>query len=457
MTTDTAIRRPPTGFSRFLFRAPIALYRWRLGWLLGNRCVLIEHRGRRSGMTRRSVVEVVHRRLDDDSYGVAAGFGARSQWYRNLRAHPRAVIQVGRRRLAVDARPLTPAEGGEVMADYARRYPRTARRLCRFMGLSPIGDDYRTVGARIPFLRLQSSRVSPLPAPDPFKTTATIRLPGDRILAYTEWGDPQGFPTFYFHGTPGSRLEGAFPDHAAARRGLRLIAPDRPGYGRSTFQPDRRFRDWPADVCALADALGIDTFGVVGHSGGGPHLFACGAFIPPDRLRFIGALGPWGPVASPQIRARLTRIDRLYTALAQRPQWMMRMTFAPVGWCARFAPALFVALLRTTVSPSDRTALGDDRLAAHVRLSEKEAFRQGNRGATHEARIAYRDWGFDLTDVTVSTHIRLGDDDTFVSAAMGDHLEQAIPDADVRRITGRGHFDVAGWDDILAACHDPGR
>jgi hypothetical protein len=66
----------------------------------------------------------------------------------------------------------------------------------------------------------------------------------------------------------------------------------------------------------------------------------------------------------------------------------------------------------------------DDRLNAHLALSAKEAFRQGNRGPAHDARIAYRDWGFDLTDVPVPT------------------------------VTGGGHVDLAGWDDILAACRD---
>ena len=81
-------------------------------------------------------------------------------------------------------------------------------------------------------------------------------LPDGRALAYLEWGDDGGYPVFYFHGTPSSRLEGAFADGAAKRAGFRLIAVDRPGFGRSTFQQGRRFRDWPEDVCALADAWG---------------------------------------------------------------------------------------------------------------------------------------------------------------------------------------------------------
>src|SRR5262249_40114462 len=81
---------------------------------------------------------------------------------------------------------------------------------------------------------------------------SVFTLPDRRALAYLEWGDSAGYPAFYFHGTPSSRLEGAFADGAAQRTGFRLIAVARPGVGRSTFQEGRTFRDWPADVCALA-------------------------------------------------------------------------------------------------------------------------------------------------------------------------------------------------------------
>ncbi len=66
---------------------------------------------------------------------------------------------------------------------------------------------------------------------------SVFTLPDGRVLAYLEWGDDNGYPTFYFHGAPSSRLEGAFADGAAKRNGFRLIAVDRPGFGRSTGRP----------------------------------------------------------------------------------------------------------------------------------------------------------------------------------------------------------------------------
>ncbi|WP_327034946.1 nitroreductase family deazaflavin-dependent oxidoreductase [Micromonospora ureilytica] len=145
---------PPSGLGRLLFRLPILLYRAHLGRLLGRRFVLIEHVGRRTGQLRHTVVEVIE--ASPEGHVVAAGFGARSDWYRNLRAHPRADIQLGGQRRAVTAVPLPAAAGAELMARYAQRHPFAARRLCRLMGYEVDGStaDYRAVGARIPFLRL---------------------------------------------------------------------------------------------------------------------------------------------------------------------------------------------------------------------------------------------------------------------------------------------------------------
>ena len=292
-----------------------------------------------------------------------------------------------------------------------------------------------------------------LPATIRTDETRLLRLEDGRDLAFMEWGDPDGFPVFYFHGTPSSRLEGAFADQAARRNGIRLIATDRPGFGRSSFQERRRFIDWPQDVCALANDLQIDAFGVAGHSGGGPHLFACGAFIPPARLKFVGALGPWGPVSTPEIRSSLNPLDRVFASVARRmPPWMMRVAFAPLGWSARNWQRLFFSIMKSAVSPADRRVMENEDFLRIFRAVEAEAFRQGGRGAAHEALIAYQDWGFGIDAVGVPTHIWLGAEDIFVSNAMGRHVQRTIPGVDFHWVSGAGHFCTEKWDNIFAAC-----
>jgi len=151
---------PPTGVKRRFLRAPITLYRWHLGGLLGHRFLLLEHVGRRSGKTRQVVLEVVDHDDASDSWVVAAGYGTASDWYRNLTAHPRARVQVGRRGYEVEADFLGAEEGGDLMAYYGSVHPRIGVRLCKTMGFEVDGspDDFREAGRHIHFVRLRPVR-----------------------------------------------------------------------------------------------------------------------------------------------------------------------------------------------------------------------------------------------------------------------------------------------------------
>ncbi len=152
-------RKLPTGLSRLFFRAPIWLYRWGLGWLLGKRFLLINHIGRKSGLSRQAVVEVIAYDQECDTYYVAAGFGPKSQWYQNLLATPAVTIVVGRKKLAVTAVPLTPTESGAAILDYAQRHPTAIKNLSRMVGYEVDGTeaDYRALGEQdiIPVIRFE--------------------------------------------------------------------------------------------------------------------------------------------------------------------------------------------------------------------------------------------------------------------------------------------------------------
>ncbi|MHA6783283.1 nitroreductase family deazaflavin-dependent oxidoreductase [Pseudonocardia saturnea] len=138
---------PRTRLQRAVHRAPIALFRLGLGALLGTRFVLLTHTGRRTGVSRRVVLEVVGR--DGSGYLVASGYGPRAQWFRNIIAEPHVRFQVGRHRHTGVARPLPPAESGRLLAEYAHRHPRTAATLMRTVGQDVDGSpaSYERVGS----------------------------------------------------------------------------------------------------------------------------------------------------------------------------------------------------------------------------------------------------------------------------------------------------------------------
>ncbi|MER5766521.1 alpha/beta hydrolase [Streptomyces sp. NPDC001985] len=111
----------------------------------------------------------------------------------------------------------------------------------------------------------------------------------DGKLAYDEWGDAQGYPVFLLHGTPGSRLGPRPRTFHLHNLGIRLIAYDRPGYGDSDRHAGRNVADAARDVTAIADALGLRRYSVVGRSGGGPHALACAA-LAPERVASAAAV-----------------------------------------------------------------------------------------------------------------------------------------------------------------------
>lgn len=123
----------PRGLARFAFRLPIHLFHLGLGWMLGHRILLLTHQGRISGRARQTVLEVVRYDPERGEYTVAAGFGLRTDWYRNLQAHPAIEVQSGRDRFHPAQRFLTPAEGADVFAWYEQQHPRALRGLVRIM------------------------------------------------------------------------------------------------------------------------------------------------------------------------------------------------------------------------------------------------------------------------------------------------------------------------------------
>ena len=138
-----------TRLGRGLVRAPIWLYRLGLGGLLDGRFLLLTHTGRRSGRPRQVVLEVVGRHESSGGFLVASGYGARSQWFRNIMREPRVGFQIGRRRYAGTARPLPAAESGRRLAEYAARHPRIAAELLTAIGqyIDGTAENYRRVGA----------------------------------------------------------------------------------------------------------------------------------------------------------------------------------------------------------------------------------------------------------------------------------------------------------------------
>ena len=148
----------PRRLARLFFRLPIWLYRLGLGWLLGDRLLLLTHIGRKSGLPRQAVIEVVRHDPATDTYIIASGFGAHVDWFRNIQRNPNVVVQSGRRRLAAVAERLPLDIAADELYDYAQRRPGTFRAITkRLLGqeLDGSAESCRRLAADVPVVALR--------------------------------------------------------------------------------------------------------------------------------------------------------------------------------------------------------------------------------------------------------------------------------------------------------------
>ncbi len=257
---------------------------------------------------------------------------------------------------------------------------------------------------------------------------SSIKLPDGRSLGYVECGDPEGRPVFYFHGWPGSRLEARLVDGEAAQAGVRIIGVDRPGMGLADFQPKRRILDWPDDVVALADALGIGRFAVLGISGGGPFAAAC-AYKIPERLDACGIIAGTGPVDLEN--TGMKKSNRMIFFMARRLPWLLRLLL----WFSLARHAHDKDKLGELVSKSlhqlpqpDKDLMQDPTVSDCFIQTGIQAFKQGTKGPAHEGKLYAQFWGFKLEDITFDkVYLWHGELDANVPVAIGRLVADAIP------------------------------
>lgn len=279
----------------------------------------------------------------------------------------------------------------------------------------------------------------PIPAP---RDTGAVSLPDGRRLAYAAYGAASTRSVLYFHGLPSSRFEGALTDAPARALGLQVLSLDRPGMGRSSFQAGRKLTDWPSDVSALADAMGLDRFGVMGTSGGGPYALACASALP-SRVAAAAVLAGLGRVAEPARPPGLRGFSRLFLGLALRAPWCLPAVCAPVSLALRTsAPDLYLRRFAWGLCAKDRAALADGLVREAMLGAFRESAAAGYRGPCHDLLVAARPWGFDPASIRVPVRFYHGDMDPVVPLEMSQELAVLIPGAVLHVPPGEGHYSL---------------
>jgi pimeloyl-ACP methyl ester carboxylesterase len=274
-------------------------------------------------------------------------------------------------------------------------------------------------------------------------TEHLIAADGGRVLRVVETGDADGFPVVIHHGTPGCAVPYAPHDDDAARRGIRLVAYDRPGYGGSSRHAGRSVADAANDVATIADALGFERLATWGISGGGPHALACAALLP-DRVVAAASLASVAPFDAEGLdplegMAEMNVVEFqavLEGEAALRPNHERDATAFVAG-----GPDGLRENLTTLLSPVDRAALTGE-LAQSLYDSFAGAVAPGVDGWVDDDLAFVAPWGFDVGTIAVPLLLWQGVQDLFVPPAHGEWLAAHIPGVDVRMTDEDGHLTL---------------
>lgn len=273
----------------------------------------------------------------------------------------------------------------------------------------------------------------------PPQTDLTIRLPDGRLLGYAEYGDPTGIPIFGLHGTPGSRFMFQLVHPIAAELGVRLLAPERPGFGISSYQRRRTLAGYAQDIADFADALGVAQFGLAGVSGGGPYAAACAALLP-ERVTALGLISPMGPLAGKERPASIGLGHHMAFRVMPRLSPLTAAVFTTGRIAFLHTPNVMFGFIMSRAAPSDWPILARQEVRRNLLRGVAEGCRPGIRSGLQEMRIFSRPWNIPFQAIRAPAFLWQGLSDRNVSVAAALRLGELVPNCRTTRIEKAGHY-----------------
>ena len=286
---------------------------------------------------------------------------------------------------------------------------------------------------------------------DPALELGETRLSNGRRLCWAVFGDPDGSPVLWFHGTPGNRTQ--IPPataREAALLGMKIVCIARPGVGRSSDVAYGTFADAAPDVMEVADDFGARRFGIVALSGGGPYALAC-AHEFPERVAGTAILGGVCPVTGPDAA------EGGIVAMSARFNSILGTLRVPLGGAVRAAMGLMGPISHPAyrgfariMPEGDQRVFADPEIEAMFVRDLVAANRHGFRGLFNDVVLFGREWGFRLADVDVPVRWWHGDADSLVPLDHARHVAGLLPDCELLVRPDESHlggFGVSG--DVL--------
>ena len=275
------------------------------------------------------------------------------------------------------------------------------------------------------------------------QTDKKIKLSDGRILGFAEYGDSLGFPVFYFHGGQESRLSSLFMDSTAKILNIRIISPDRPGIGISTFQDNRQFMDWGNDITQLANSLKLNKYSVFGLSGGAPHVLAC---ILSDSSRienasiisgatpydYKGTLkGMWFPVKLIHWFASLEKDKRLRKFIQNDFDGLVSKPEKRIKQFQKYLP-----------KPDKHLMINHPEYGWEFIEGSKESYNQGIEAVVQEWKLYVSNWHMNLNTIQFPVNLWYGTEDKMAPISRGNYYHSQLPNSKLNVIDNEGHFSL---------------
>ncbi len=261
-----------------------------------------------------------------------------------------------------------------------------------------------------------------------------------RQVAIRESGASDSYPIFYAHGNPGSRLEVAFFADKAMEHGFRLISFDRPGFGGSDYVTPYSLTDYAKDVERIADKLGINHYGAMGWSSGGPPSLAAG-FETSQRVDFvISASGYTDFGEYPQAVQLMDEKGLKGPELSESRPRLFNIVLDATQWTERHFPKFYMRMAMAEMTESDKAVLNETWKRDLFAASQKAALTQDIQGVKQDLETQWAPWEFKLKQVQVPVQVIQGKKDTFVPWQFAEHICSQVPDCQLNLIDDAGHL-----------------
>jgi pimeloyl-ACP methyl ester carboxylesterase len=270
-----------------------------------------------------------------------------------------------------------------------------------------------------------------------------VTTPDGRSLSVLEVGAPDAPVFVAHHATPGAGRLYRSQIESAQRRGLRLIAYDRPGYGGSTPHPGRGVADAAADVAAILDAFGVERFAAYGWSGGGPHALACAALLA-NRCAAAATIAGVGPADAPDLDWLAGMGEGNLAEFAAAREGRERLTdycHADADQIMAARPEQLADALKPHLSDVDAEALTGE-LAAFLSESMTAGLQPGVEGWVDDDLAFLAPWDFDVKRIQVPVLVWQGAHDLMVPADHARWLHQHVARAEGGILPEDGHLTV---------------